>query len=323
MFTIAGPSSDTVLQALAGGGASVAGQPHGSFQMLGYKNGTPVIIAVGSGLGLPGYTLIVDESVAGELYSALADMVGGCLRWAGEGHLPGLACLAEAGMLLLVGWALVGWIRGARAWQMRVRAHSHRWLTPQRPACAGKASARRALPVHRTEPRCPPPPPPLPSHPPQGCVPMGAEDWERARILLGRPAPGAELTLDFNPLEAGLYSAVSVSKGAPLPRPWTWPWSWSWCWTSVKRAQQGALASPLPPCPRAPAPPAPGPPLYHTPSTSRPHTPQAATSARRPLPRSTTPTPSSSSCGACSSARLAPPAPRCRRRAAGWAWSPA
>jgi folate-binding Fe-S cluster repair protein YgfZ len=48
----------------------------------------------------------------------------------------------------------------------------------------------------------------------QGCVLMGAEDWERARVLLGRPAPGAELTQDYNPLEAGLYSAVSVNKGA-------------------------------------------------------------------------------------------------------------
>jgi folate-binding protein YgfZ len=42
---------------------------------------------------------------------------------------------------------------------------------------------------------------------------MGAEDWERARITSGRPAAGAELTDDYNPLEAGLYHAVSVNKG--------------------------------------------------------------------------------------------------------------
>ena len=42
---------------------------------------------------------------------------------------------------------------------------------------------------------------------------MGAEDWERARITSGRPAAGAELTDDYNPLEAGLYHAVSINKG--------------------------------------------------------------------------------------------------------------
>ena len=42
--------------------------------------------------------------------------------------------------------------------------------------------------------------------------PLGADGWEMARVLAGRPAPGAELTQDFNPLEAGLYHAVSVTK---------------------------------------------------------------------------------------------------------------
>lgn len=42
---------------------------------------------------------------------------------------------------------------------------------------------------------------------------MGSEAWEAARLVAGRPAPGSELTDDFNPLEAGLYHAVSVSKG--------------------------------------------------------------------------------------------------------------
>lgn len=32
-------------------------------------------------------------------------------------------------------------------------------------------------------------------------------------MLAGRPKPGAELTADFNPLEAGLYHAISVNKG--------------------------------------------------------------------------------------------------------------
>jgi folate-binding protein YgfZ len=42
---------------------------------------------------------------------------------------------------------------------------------------------------------------------------MGEADWERLRIVQGRPAPGAELTDAYNPLEAGLCHAVSVSKG--------------------------------------------------------------------------------------------------------------
>jgi glycine cleavage system aminomethyltransferase T len=77
MLTLAGPASDEVMQQLSGGSISLAGKPHGSFQMMGFKNGTPVIIAVGSGLGLPGYTLIMDESVGGDIYSTLAEMVGG------------------------------------------------------------------------------------------------------------------------------------------------------------------------------------------------------------------------------------------------------
>jgi folate-binding protein YgfZ len=47
----------------------------------------------------------------------------------------------------------------------------------------------------------------------QGVIPMGEDDWERARVTAGRPAPSAELTQDYNPLEAGLYHAVSITKG--------------------------------------------------------------------------------------------------------------
>lgn len=42
---------------------------------------------------------------------------------------------------------------------------------------------------------------------------MGEADWERLRIVQGRPAPGAELTEAYNPLEAGLCHAVSLNKG--------------------------------------------------------------------------------------------------------------
>jgi folate-binding protein YgfZ len=42
---------------------------------------------------------------------------------------------------------------------------------------------------------------------------MGDADWERARVTQGRPAAGAELTEQHNPLEAGLCHAVSLDKG--------------------------------------------------------------------------------------------------------------
>ncbi|XP_073022900.1 putative transferase At1g60990, chloroplastic [Primulina eburnea] len=47
----------------------------------------------------------------------------------------------------------------------------------------------------------------------QGAVPMGANAWETLRILRGRPAPGKELTDEYNVLEAGLWRGVSLNKG--------------------------------------------------------------------------------------------------------------
>ena len=70
-----------------------------------------------------------------------------------------------------------------------------------------------------------------------GAVPMGPAAWERLRILngeilrkktlksslaerlsevklsAGRPAPGKELTDDYNVLEAGLWRTISLDKG--------------------------------------------------------------------------------------------------------------
>lgn len=48
----------------------------------------------------------------------------------------------------------------------------------------------------------------------QGAVPMGECAWERARIMAGRPAADRELTELYNPLEAGLYHAVSITKAS-------------------------------------------------------------------------------------------------------------
>lgn len=47
----------------------------------------------------------------------------------------------------------------------------------------------------------------------RGAVPMGDRDWESFRIQRGRPASDRELTEDYNPLEAGLWKAISFDKG--------------------------------------------------------------------------------------------------------------
>ena len=46
-----------------------------------------------------------------------------------------------------------------------------------------------------------------------GAVPLGAQCWEQLRIQQGRPQPDAELTEDYNPLEAGLWHTISLDKG--------------------------------------------------------------------------------------------------------------
>ena len=46
-----------------------------------------------------------------------------------------------------------------------------------------------------------------------GIIPMGDRLWEQLRIKQGRPYPEQELTEDYNPLEAGLWSTISFDKG--------------------------------------------------------------------------------------------------------------
>lgn len=46
-----------------------------------------------------------------------------------------------------------------------------------------------------------------------GAVPLGDRVWQTLRIEQGRPLPGAELTDDYNPLEAALWQAISFDKG--------------------------------------------------------------------------------------------------------------
>ncbi|MGG6297577.1 YgfZ/GcvT domain-containing protein [Leptolyngbya sp. AN02str] len=46
-----------------------------------------------------------------------------------------------------------------------------------------------------------------------GAVPLGEQAWNQLRVIQGRPVPGQELTEDYNPLEAGLWSTISFQKG--------------------------------------------------------------------------------------------------------------
>ncbi len=53
----------------------LSGASYATHTLLKFK-GTPVLVSVGCGLPCPGYTLICDESVAGELFAVLAERVG-------------------------------------------------------------------------------------------------------------------------------------------------------------------------------------------------------------------------------------------------------
>lgn len=53
---------------------TIYGKPYGSHQLLKFKTG-PVILSVGSGLAAPGYTMLADESIAGDLFALLASKV--------------------------------------------------------------------------------------------------------------------------------------------------------------------------------------------------------------------------------------------------------
>ena len=47
----------------------------------------------------------------------------------------------------------------------------------------------------------------------QGAIPMGEQCWEQLRVQQGRPKADAELTENYNPLEAGLWQTLSLDKG--------------------------------------------------------------------------------------------------------------
>ncbi|MEQ8957741.1 MAG: folate-binding protein [Coleofasciculus sp. C2-GNP5-27] len=117
MFSLVGPDSDTLLTQL--GVQLPIGEAYASHQHLTLNN-IDVRIARGSGLALPGYTLIVPTSDA------------------------------------------------AKLWQTLTTANA---------------------------------------------TPMGDRVWQQLRVEQGRPLPDYELTEDYNPLEAGLWSTISFEKG--------------------------------------------------------------------------------------------------------------
>ncbi len=117
VFSLIGSKSDFLLQQLAI--EAIIGQPQHNHQLVNVDD-VQLRIAVGSGLGIPGYTLIVSATDAPKVWSKLIAA---------------------------------------------------------------------------------------------GAVPAGDRIWEQLRIRQGRPFPERELTEDYNPLEAGLWHAISFDKG--------------------------------------------------------------------------------------------------------------
>ncbi|WP_066378941.1 MULTISPECIES: folate-binding protein YgfZ [unclassified Anabaena] len=113
-FSLIGPESDAVVKKLGAG--AIIGQPHGNHLLL---DGN-IIIAVGSGLAEPGYTLVLPVSEKEKVWQQILEL---------------------------------------------------------------------------------------------GAVELSDRAWEHLRILQGRPAPDAELTDDYNPLEVGLWQTISFNKG--------------------------------------------------------------------------------------------------------------
>lgn len=117
IFTLIGPNSDNILKQW--GINAICGQPENSHHLVNVDNNL-IRVAVGNGLAIPGYTLIIPINQAAEVWTKLIEL---------------------------------------------------------------------------------------------GAIPSGDNVWEQLRIKQGRPFPDNELTEDYNPLEAGLWSTISFDKG--------------------------------------------------------------------------------------------------------------
>lgn len=74
LLTLVGPDSGNVLKEIGGDVlAPIVDGAYSSHTMLQFAGAAaPVIVAVGCGLAVPGYNLIVDESIAGDVFAVLA-----------------------------------------------------------------------------------------------------------------------------------------------------------------------------------------------------------------------------------------------------------
>lgn len=77
-LALVGPSSRSILEGLGVPTKLLQGKPHvhGLLEL----NGQPVLVAVSCGLHRPGYTLIADESNAGDLWKSLIAKVSNLTR---------------------------------------------------------------------------------------------------------------------------------------------------------------------------------------------------------------------------------------------------
>ena len=75
LFSLVGPGSGELLEKLGAGKLLEAGREGHPKHMLLSCRGSPVLVAQGCGLPLPGFTLIADLSAAGELWAALTAQV--------------------------------------------------------------------------------------------------------------------------------------------------------------------------------------------------------------------------------------------------------
>lgn len=181
-----------------------------------------MIVVSGGGLPGPGYTLIADESIATDVWRALTSQVSktAVLRkgWENPRYTSRLLPAPAKHMAPELSWAPT-----AGRWPAFCAALNPACLLPH--------------PVAYTQ---------------EGVEPFGADCWEMARVLAGRPKAGAELTEDYNPLEAGLYHACSVTKGCSIGQETInkvgCVWSGTVCWYRVTKGcssragdnQQGA-----------------------------------------------------------------------------------
>lgn len=213
MLTVAGPAAAEVLQALQLDPVLLE-KPAGSHALLNF-GGSPVIVAVGSGLASPGYTLIADEAVAGDLWRVLAAKV--LLLSATtipcfilSTMLASRVCLTPHGVpCLVVSLASAASINDLLAWLLQ-------GAVPMGEVCWERQRILQARPKP-CDPTSSQPPRHRPQEPAVAHPTAGAFHWPvveaRLPLVQGRPLPGTELTDAVNPLEAGLYHAVSLSKG--------------------------------------------------------------------------------------------------------------